>query len=69
MRTLIVSSLGQVESVAGTGQLTPGLAEEMTHWPEDSKKENEVHELLADFKHRLAQSIGFVSASIGLGFN
>ena len=63
MRTLIVSSLGQVDSVAGTGQLAPGLAEEITHWREDSEKMNEVHdELPAEFKHRLAQSIGFVSA-------
>ena len=66
MRTLIVSSRGQVDSVAGTGQLTPGLAEEITHWREDSKKMNEVP---PEFKHRLAQSIGFVSASKDLSSN
>ena len=69
MRTLIVSSLGQVDSVAGTGQLAPGLAEEITHWREDSEKMNEVQDLSAEFKQRLAQSIGFVSASKDLSSN
>ena len=82
MRTLIVSSLGQLaESVAGTGQVesglaaennnnnnihnnnnnSPGLAADMTHWPEDSEKVNEVQLLPGDLKHRLAHPIGFVS--------
>ena len=63
MRTLTVSSLGQVvESVGGLVQVEPGgLAAEMTHWREASSKVNEVQDPAADFKHRLAQSIGFLS--------
>ena len=67
MRTLIVSSLGQVvESVGGLVQVEPGgLAPEMTHWREASLKVNEVQDPAADFKHRLAQSIGFLSTLTG----
>ena len=61
MRTLIVSSLGQVvESVGGLVE-PGGLAAEMTHWREASLKVNEVQDPAADFKHRLAQPIGFLS--------
>ena len=62
MRTLIVSSLGQVASVVGRGHVSPGLVAEMTHWPEVSEKVKEVQRA-EDLKHRLAQPIGFVSAS------
>ena len=66
MRTLIVSSLGQlVESVAGTGQVESGLAADMTHWPEDSENVNEVQLLPGDPKHRLAHPIGIVSTLTG----
>ena len=57
----MVCSGGQEEYVAGTGQFPSGLAAEITHQPEDFKKENEV-QLAFDCKHRLAQSIGFLSA-------
>ena len=51
MRTLIVSSLGQLaDSVAGTGQVESGLAADMTHWPEDSEKVNEVQLPPGDLK-------------------
>jgi len=53
MRTLIVSSLGQLAE--------SGLAADMTHWPEDSEKVNEVQFPPGDLKHRLAHPIGFVS--------
>ena len=67
MRTLIVSSLGQLEeSVAGIGQEESGLAADMTHWPEVSEKVNEVQLLPGDRKHRLAHPIGFVSTLTGL---
>ena len=62
----MVSSLGQLaESVAGTGQVESGLAADMTHWPEDSEKVNEVQLPPGDLKHRLAHPIGFVSTLTG----